>query len=221
MHSDLPSASSFRASARALLASLLIRVWRCTSWVEVALPSVSLLISEVAGCWPFWSPAVGAGRAPVGPEPASLTAICLERAAICCVHGPGDRHNLGQAFHVPSCRTTVRVRLLGATWGRGWRSVAGSTPGLTYPSVRCAIASVCLIKRLCRNVVAEDGEQAISHAWTPATWERRDHRRGGRAEALQRGRLLHALPRLRPAHRRPRLDGGGVGGLSRSLAPCR
>ena len=42
--------------------------------------------------------------------------------------------------------------------------MAGSTSGLTYPSVRCAIASVCLIKRLCRNVVAEDGEQAISHA---------------------------------------------------------
>jgi len=43
-------------------------------------------------------------------------------------------------------------------------------------------------------VVAEDGEQAISHAWTPATWERRDHWRGGRAQALQRNWLRHQSP---------------------------
>ena len=71
---------------------------------------------------------------------------------------------LVKRFMLPPAARLCGFDFLGATWGRGWRSVAGSTSGLTYPSVRCAIASVCLIKRLCRNVVAEDGEQAISHA---------------------------------------------------------
>ena len=97
----------------------------------------------------------------MGPEPASPTAICLERAAICCVHGPALALTLPSAitvaeiaislverFMFASCRTTV---------GSTFESKRGGTDGVPWqvlPRARYPLAAIAWVrraKRLCWN----------------------------------------------------------------------
>src|SRR5690348_14456483 len=113
MHSaSLPWASRARARSSALLASTLTPDWRCTSCPDVAFPSVSLLISDVPGCWPFWSPAVGAGWPVVGPEPASVAASFLLTSAISCLQGPALALTVANARIAQHVKTKLDTLIL-------------------------------------------------------------------------------------------------------------
>ena len=71
------------------------------------MPCVSLFISAVPGCCPFWSPAVAAGVPVVGPEPASLAANVLVTSTISWLQGPA----LALAVSRTNSVQVIRTRL--------------------------------------------------------------------------------------------------------------